>query len=87
MEKLSFHLRLFLQICSDDGVPNTPLNPYLYEELLNNHPLSLDGSKMEQETGFEYERPEVTKELLVEILNDFVDLKMFPPSMMNFAHT
>ena len=71
------------QMCRDDGVPNTPLNPYLYEELLNNHPLWLDGSTMEKETGFEYERPELNRELLVEILQDFVHLKMFPPSVVH----
>ena len=76
------YLSLSLQVCRDDGVPNTPLNPYLYEELLNNHPLWLDGSKLEKETGFEYQKPELTRDVLVEVLQDFVNLKMFPPSMV-----
>jgi len=76
------HMVPWATVCRDDGVPNTPLNPYLYEELLNNHPLWLDGSKLEKETGFEYEKPELTRDLLVEVLQDFVNLKMFPPSMV-----
>ena len=37
---------------------------------------------MEKETGFQYEKPELNRDLLMEMLRDFIELKMFPPSVV-----
>jgi len=75
------HMVPWATVCRDDGVPNTPLNPYLYEELLNNHPVWLDGSKMVS-MGFEYHHPRVSRDSLEEVVNDFIMLGMFPKSLV-----
>lgn len=41
---------------------------FRFQELLNNKPLCVDGSKIES-TGFRYEQPVLTKQLLCEVNN------------------
>lgn len=71
------HLQPWSDICKEKGITNTNLTPYLDKELLANHPLSVDGSKIES-TGFTYNHPKVTKDLLLAVLKDFVSTKTFP---------
>ncbi|CAG8618516.1 27442_t:CDS:2 [Dentiscutata erythropus] len=59
-------------------IKNTPLTPYVDKELLCNNPLSVDGTKITVETGFQYEVPEVTDEKLVEMIEDFKVIGWWP---------
>eukprot|EP00123_Amoebidium_parasiticum_P001051 comp12041_c0_seq1/m.6743 comp12041_c0_seq1/g.6743 ORF comp12041_c0_seq1/g.6743 comp12041_c0_seq1/m.6743 type:complete len:359 (-) comp12041_c0_seq1:222-1298(-) len=72
------HLEPWSEMCKHAGIENTPLTPYLDQELLFKNHLSVDGSKAESE-GFKYQHPIVTKELLEEVVNTYVALKLFPP--------
>ena len=54
------------EACTRDGINNTPLSPYLDQELLYNKHLRVDGSKIET-TGFSYQQPRPTLELLREV--------------------
>ena len=63
------------------SITTTPLSPYLDKELLYNNSLSIDGSKIEQ-TGFQYQVPRMTKELLIEVIKGFQDNKLFPPAVI-----
>ena len=74
------HLQPWSEMCKKAGIENTPLTPYLDQELLYNNSLRLDGSKIET-TGFVYEHPKVTEELLKEVLDEFVVIKAFPPGL------
>jgi len=71
------HLKPWSELCKSQGINNTPLTPYLDQELLYNNSLSVDGSKIEG-TGFTYDHPEVTEELLREQVQYFVDQNLFP---------
>lgn len=64
-----------------EGINNTPLTPYLDQELLYNNSLSIDGSKIEG-TGFRYDNPAVTDELLREQVAYFVEQGLFPGSVL-----
>lgn len=75
------HLHPWSQICKADGITNSPLSPYLDKELLYNNSLSVDGSKIEG-TGFQYEVPQMTEELLREVLKEYVEIKAFPASLI-----
>lgn len=75
------HLSPWADACARDGIENTPLNPYLDQELLYNRHLHLDGSKLEA-TGFDHLFPEVTKELLLQILHDYIEMGIFPASIL-----
>jgi nucleoside-diphosphate-sugar epimerase len=61
---------------------NTNLSPYLDREVLGDKHLSMDGSAIES-TGFEYEFPVLTEELLREQIEYAIQQKTFPPVLSN----
>ena len=63
------HLGPWSDLCKANGIANTPLTPYLDEELLYNNPLALDGSAF-LATGYALKHPKMTKELLVASIED-----------------
>ncbi|RHZ50555.1 hypothetical protein Glove_495g26 [Diversispora epigaea] len=71
------HMRPWTVLLRKNRIKNTPLSPYLDKELLYNNALCVDGSKIE-ETGFEYEVPQVTDEKLKEMVDDFIALGLWP---------
>lgn len=74
------HLGPWSEMLKTNNISNSPLTPFLDEELLYNNPISVDGSKITS-TGFSYDHPEVTKESLQETIKYFVDLGHFPPNL------
>ncbi|XP_046857519.1 dTDP-glucose 4,6-dehydratase 2-like [Xenia sp. Carnegie-2017] len=74
------HLEPWSEACQRDNIENTPLSPYLDQELLYEKHLSLDGSKLEQ-TGFKCEHGKLTTDNLKEVLQDYVKLGLFPSSL------
>jgi len=75
------HLKPWSDLCKNEGIENTPLTPYLDQELLYNNALSVDGSKIES-TGFRYDHPQMTEQLLREQVAYFVDQGLFPSSVL-----
>jgi len=75
------HLKPWSDLCKAKGITNTPLTPYLDEELLYNNANAVDGSKITK-TGFSYKYPAVTDELLREVLNHFMSLGFFPKGLI-----
>ncbi|KAK4512194.1 uncharacterized protein ATC70_013437 [Mucor velutinosus] len=72
------HLAPWAELVKNNGIANTPLSPYLDEELLYNNALSVDGSKIERETGFTYSVPYLTQEKLIEIIDGYKALQVWP---------
>lgn len=72
------HLKPWSDLCKAAGILNTPLTPYLDQELLYNNSLSVDGSAIEA-TGFVYDVPKVDEALVREQIDYFVKQKLFPP--------
>lgn len=56
----------------------SPLSPYLDEELLYNKALSVNGTKIERDTGFTYTVPYLAKEKLIEIIDYYKTLGVWP---------
>jgi len=75
------HLKPWSELCKAENIVTTPLTPYLDQELLYNTPLSLDGSKIER-TGFSYDYPELTEELLREQVDYYVEQGLFPSGVL-----
>eukprot|EP00298_Acanthocystis_sp_HF-20_P000601 c10829_g2_i1.p1 GENE.c10829_g2_i1~~c10829_g2_i1.p1 ORF type:complete len:375 (+),score=136.70 c10829_g2_i1:35-1126(+) len=71
------HLGPWSEICQAANIPTTPLTPYLDVELLYNKHMSVSGEAIEA-TGFTYEKPLMTFELVKEQYDLFVDQKLFP---------
>lgn len=72
------HLPAWQKICQEHGVLNTPVSPYVDKELLYNRHLAVDGSKIEQCSGFSYKHPRITLELIKDQLDAFIHQKLFP---------
>ncbi|CAG5134376.1 unnamed protein product [Candidula unifasciata] len=75
------HMRPWSDACQRDGVSNTPLNPFIDQELLYNKPLYIDGSKIET-TGFVYTVPQLRVSSLQQVLDDYLSLGLMPRSLV-----
>jgi len=76
------HMEPWAKICLANGVPNTPLTPYIHNDALVKKSICLSGKKL-TETGFtDFQHPRLTKEGLEEVLQDFVATGMFPSSLL-----
>ncbi|CAG2202379.1 unnamed protein product [Mytilus edulis] len=76
------HMEPWVDACQKDNIENTPLNPFIDQELLYNKHVNLDGSKLKQ-TGFQYNIPELKTDHLKEMLEDFLQMKLFPLSLLS----
>jgi len=72
------HLKPWSELCKAANIVNTPLTPYLDQEVLYNNSLSVDGSAIE-ELGFKYDHPEINEILVREQIDYFIAQKLFPP--------
>ncbi|KAK8082747.1 hypothetical protein PG996_001528 [Apiospora saccharicola] len=55
-----------------------PLTPFMEKELLKDTDLSMDGTRLEKVVGFEYQKPQITKELLEEVIESYKKMKWWP---------
>jgi len=75
------HLKPWSDVCKQNNITTTPLTPYLDEELLYNNHLTVDGNAI-TETGFKYQHPKVTADLLKESIQYHVKNGFFPPNLL-----
>jgi len=75
------HLSPWSELCKTHNIHNSPLTPYLDQELLYNNNYSIDGTKITK-LGFEYKFPQVTEEELRKIIIYFEELKYFPKGLL-----
>jgi nucleoside-diphosphate-sugar epimerase len=75
------HLKPWSDLCKAKNITNTPLTPYLDEELLYNNAYAVDGSKITK-TGFSYKHPELKEETLRITIKGFIALGYFPADMI-----
>lgn len=61
------HMTPWAEACRKDGVENSPLSPYIDQELLYNKHLYLQPGKLSNTTGFMYLYPKLTKDALTEV--------------------
>ncbi|KAK5577897.1 hypothetical protein RB653_002845 [Dictyostelium firmibasis] len=71
------HLKPWSDLCKEKGITNTPLTPYIDQELLSNTHLSVDGSAIEA-AGFKYDYPELTEALIRDQIDYFISQNLFP---------
>ncbi|KAI0408865.1 NAD(P)-binding protein [Xylaria palmicola] len=55
-----------------------PLTPFMEKELLKDTDLSMDGSRLEKVVGFEYTKPVITKELVLDVIESYKKMKWWP---------
>lgn len=74
------HLGPWAEACRKDNISNTPLSPHMDSEVLLHKHLRLDGSKLKN-LGFNLNVPKPTYDNLKEIIDDFVEMQIFPISL------
>jgi len=75
------HLKPFSDACKKYGIHDTPLTPYLDEELIKENAISVDGSAIEA-IGFKYDYPTPSVDLLKEVMLDYVQKGFFPKELL-----
>jgi nucleoside-diphosphate-sugar epimerase len=66
-------------LLADAGITRPgPLTPFMEKELLKDTDLSMDGSRLEKVLGFQYQQPQITKELVEEVLESYKRMKWWP---------
>jgi len=75
------HLKPWSDLIKAHNITTTPLTPYLDEELLYENPLAIDGSLV-CESGFKYQYPKMTADLVKESLQYHVANGFFPAALL-----
>jgi nucleoside-diphosphate-sugar epimerase len=75
------HLQPWADMLKAAGVDLSPLSPYIDQELLYNKNLNVDGSKV-TETGFKYEFPELTEKECRKMVEEYIELGIFPKGFL-----
>eukprot|EP00695_Tsukubamonas_globosa_P000614 TRINITY_DN1520_c0_g1_i1.p1 TRINITY_DN1520_c0_g1~~TRINITY_DN1520_c0_g1_i1.p1 ORF type:complete len:107 (+),score=47.21 TRINITY_DN1520_c0_g1_i1:70-390(+) len=71
------HMAPWSELTKEHGIKNSPLSPYIDQELLYNTPLSVDGSAIET-TGFRYEVPAITEAAVRDSVGYYISKGLFP---------
>ncbi|KAK0731154.1 hypothetical protein B0H67DRAFT_639577 [Lasiosphaeris hirsuta] len=67
------------ELLADAGITRPgPLTPFMEKELLKDTDLSMDGSRLEEVVGFDYERPKISRELIEEVIESYRRMKWWP---------
>ncbi len=72
------HVPAFTQLCIKHKIFHTPISPFIDCELLREHHLSIDGKKIEKETGFRYTK-QASLEGIKQQIQAFIEQGVFPP--------
>jgi len=75
------HLKPWSDLCKSKGILDTPLTPYLDEELLYKCDVYINGNAIES-TGFAYNVPNITPDHLREVINDYIAKGHFPQGLI-----
>jgi hypothetical protein len=75
------HLGPWAKICEANSLYNTPLSPYLDTEFLYYKHINLTNEKLKTVFNYQLLVPIFTRLHVEEIINDFIEQKLFPVSL------
>ncbi|XP_049850989.1 uncharacterized protein LOC126324525 [Schistocerca gregaria] len=75
------HLKPWSDLLKESNISDSPLTPYINEELLYNNSSFIDGSAIKS-LGFTYDYPTMTLDLLKEVIIDFEKKGFFPKNVL-----
>jgi len=76
------HLKPWSDLCKEHKITTTPLTPYLDEELLYDNDLCVTGNTIVNDTGFKYQHPQLTADLVRESLDYHIKNGSFPAKLV-----
>jgi nucleoside-diphosphate-sugar epimerase len=66
-------------LLTDAGINRPgPLTPFMEKELLKDTDLSMNGDRLKSLLGFKYEKPTLTKDLILEVVESYKKMKWWP---------
>lgn len=71
------HLETWAHLCQK-GSLNTPLTPYIDADALENKQINMSNEKLCQLFGYQLKHPVLTRELIQEVVDDYVIQKFLP---------
>eukprot|EP00766_Chilomastix_caulleryi_P004528 gnl/Chilomastix_caulleri/578.p1 GENE.gnl/Chilomastix_caulleri/578~~gnl/Chilomastix_caulleri/578.p1 ORF type:complete len:175 (+),score=52.67 gnl/Chilomastix_caulleri/578:546-1070(+) len=71
------HMKPWSELCIKEKILNTQLTPYIHKELLYDNDLRIDGTAI-CKTGFVYDHPKITGELLDQEIDEAIKMNQFP---------
>lgn len=71
------YLKIF--ILKKYNIVGTPITPSISSELMSGYDLNVDGSLIEK-FQFSYNYPKINENDILEMINYFIDMKLFPPT-------
>lgn len=71
------HLEPWAKLCKKEGL-NTPLTPFIDSDALQNKHINMSNDKLCQLFGYQLQYPMVTRELIQEVVDDYVIQKLLP---------
>mmetsp|Transcript_49847 Transcript_49847/g.128253 ORF Transcript_49847/g.128253 Transcript_49847/m.128253 type:complete len:365 (-) Transcript_49847:279-1373(-) len=74
------HMEPWAEMCKEAGIQQV-LTPYINEELLYEHHMSVSSAKLEA-AGFQFSHPNVTADLIKQVINEYVEEGIFPKTAM-----
>jgi len=77
------HVPTWTRLCATHGILNTPVSPYVDQEMMKNNHLFVDGTAVTKKSSFKYKYPKATVELVRAQLNQFIAQQLFPPVLKN----
>jgi len=79
------HVPAWARACEEAKINNTPLSPYIDQELLYKRPLYVDGTLVSKELAMAYKYPKCTIDLLTAQVKGFEEQGIFPPNFLKAA--
>jgi len=76
------HVPAWAKACEEAKINNTPLSPYIDQELLYKRPLYVDGTLISKELAMPYKHPKCTIDLLTAQVKGFEAQGIFPPNFL-----
>jgi hypothetical protein len=73
------HLGPWADVCQQHGINNTPLTPFLAQEILYHKHMYVNGTAITNLNGFTYDHPECTEALVEEMVQFAISQGIFPP--------
>ncbi len=66
-------------LLADAGISRPgPLTPFMEKELIKDTDLSMDGSRLAKVVGFHYEKPQMTTELIEDVIESYRRMRWWP---------
>jgi len=73
------------EACEQSNVHNTPLSPFIHKDHLTGYRIQMNGNKLMNSSNFMLKHPTITVELLKQVVEDFIQMNLFPKILLDLS--